>query len=68
MEKSILCDTIPYITEQIEISLIDFYDEEIDSIRFQIFRDGQLVNDTLIRSIFTYENNGYKIITIERLK
>ena len=64
IEKSILCDTIPYVTEQIEISLKDFDDEEIDSIRFQIIRGGQLANDTLIRSIFTYEDNDYKKMTI----
>jgi hypothetical protein len=67
MEQSAICDTIPYITEQPEIALIHFCDEEIDSIRFQILRDGQLISDTLFRTEFTCENdeNGtYKTMKI----
>jgi hypothetical protein len=63
-EKSAICDTIPYITEQPEIVLIDFYDEEIDSIRFQIIRNGQVINDTIFRTKFTYEDGAYKQLKI----
>ncbi|MDR3046941.1 MAG: hypothetical protein LBU51_04910 [Bacteroidales bacterium] len=64
VEQSAICDTIPYVTEQPEITLIDFYDEEIDSIRFQILRNGQLINDTLFRTEFTYEDGAYKTMKI----
>jgi hypothetical protein len=64
IEQSAICDTIPYITEQPKINLIDFYDEEIDSIRFQIIRNGQLINDTLFKTVFTYEDGAYKTMKI----
>jgi hypothetical protein len=58
IEQSTICDTIPYITEQPEIALVGFHDEEIDSIHFQILRNGQLMNDTLVRTEFTYESGS----------
>lgn len=64
IEQSAICDTVPYITEQPEITLIHFYDKEIDSIRFQIIRNGQLINDTLFRTQYTYEDGAYKKMEI----
>jgi len=64
IEQSAICDTIPYITERPEITLINFDDEEIDSIRFQIIRNGQVINDTLFRTEFTYEHGSYKVMKI----
>lgn len=52
VEQSAICDTIPYITEQPELSFIYFQDEEINSIKFQILRDGKLIGDTIAYTAF----------------
>jgi hypothetical protein len=53
-EKSLLCDTVNCITEQPEIVFNDFSEDEIDTLKFQILRNGELMCDTLISNAFTY--------------
>lgn len=52
VEQSAICDTIPYITEQPELSFIYFQNEEIDTVKFQILRDGKLIRDTVAYTEF----------------
>lgn len=59
VEQSVICDTVPYITEQPELSFIYFQDEEIDSIKFQILRDGKLIRDTMARTEFYTISDTY---------
>lgn len=55
--ESSLCDTIKVITERPEISFSGFSRDELESLRFSILRDGEFVQDTLVRTQFNYEND-----------
>jgi antitoxin component YwqK of YwqJK toxin-antitoxin module len=60
------CDTVKYVTEQPEITLSGFYDDEIDTLKFQILRNGTLTGDTLVINDFTYtaDEGFYKTVKI----
>lgn len=46
--QSAICDSIQIITEQPNIGLYDFNNEDISELRFSIVRKGTVISDTLI--------------------
>ncbi|MCD0469138.1 hypothetical protein [Flavobacterium sp. JAS] len=60
------CDSVKVITEQPEIQFARFKKNEINILKFQILRDGNFIQDTLIKNGFNKEANSseYKSITI----
>lgn len=58
VKQSALCDTVPYITEQPQISLFGFDDQQVSAIRFGILRDNSLICDTLVKCEFDYESKS----------
>jgi len=49
-----VCNTIPYVTEQPQISFNWFQPHEIDTLKFQILREGKLIRDSIIAAHYTY--------------
>ena len=64
MQQSVICDTVPYVTEQPEITFRGFQLSEIDTVRFQIRRDSLLIKDTLVKAEFTYTSVHYASMKI----
>ncbi|MBE8723967.1 hypothetical protein [Flavobacterium hungaricum] len=60
------CDSVKFITEQPEIQLAKFKKNEISVLKFQILRNGKLIEDTLIKNGNAKKSpdTEYKTITI----
>ncbi|SJZ71697.1 hypothetical protein SAMN04488128_1011327 [Chitinophaga eiseniae] len=48
------CDSVITVTEQPEIKFSGFQQKEIRQLQFKILRNGQVVQDTLVKSNFSY--------------
>ncbi|KFF05857.1 hypothetical protein [Flavobacterium reichenbachii] len=58
------CDSVNLVTEQPEISFVYFKRKEIAILKFQILRDGKLIQDTVIKNGFikrTYDSEDKSI-------
>ena len=51
-ELSRECDTVKYITENPELTLIKFSPKEIKTLQFKILRGGKISNDTVVNTAF----------------
>ena len=61
---SAICDTILDITEQPSLNVVGFKYNEIDSLQFQILRNGNRIKDTLLINEFTYVSEDSTYFTL----
>ena len=51
------CDTAKYITENPQLTFLKFTPTELQTLRFQILRDGKITNDTSVKTAFKDKEN-----------
>lgn len=64
IDKKVLqatCDTIQYVNTQPQITLFEFKREEIDTLYFEVIRNGNSIKDTIVTNIDYFEDSTNNI-------
>ncbi|SUJ30892.1 Uncharacterised protein [Sphingobacterium spiritivorum] len=57
IEISLICDTVKMVTEQPTLGFIKFEVSDLETLKFQILRDGKFIEEKIIRTDFTKKND-----------